>query len=380
MGKKKPAKIPDNLYQRDGVWYIRYSANGRKIRRSLKTTSQRKAVQLRNQVLAKRSVAVQFGIEEPEPRKEVTFAEIERRWLETKRADSSLRQSTVDRYANRSRVWILPFLGHMLMSEIDLEVIESFIAYIRRTNSAHTGKPLSVDSVAAVFKVLCNIYRQAIRRDWYDGRNPLDRLERRPRQGPGRDVTVTEDEAPRLLDQMNGKLYYKSALALTTGLRWGEIHGLEWQGDIDLVATPPTLSVRRSYGGPPKNAASRATIPLSDNAASLLRRWRQQQGPDARWVFPNRLGNLQEKKTDADLKPIREAAERAGITKHITPHVFRHTFGTWLYERTGDPKLVQRLMRHASFHTSMRYVHDRRELGEVVNRMPKLGGARLQAV
>ena len=87
MGKDKPVKIPENLYQRGGTWYIRYSANGRKIRKSLKTTSLREAKQLRNQVLAKRSVAVQFGLKEPEPIKEVTFAEIEERWLKTKRAE-----------------------------------------------------------------------------------------------------------------------------------------------------------------------------------------------------------------------------------------------------------------------------------------------------
>lgn len=372
MATSNSARIPDNLYQRGDTWYIRYSANGRKIRKSLKTTSLREAKRLRNQVLAKRSVAVQFGLEEPEPVKQVTFAEIEERWLQAKSVSSSIRSSTFRVVRTRSRTWIMPFFGHMLMSEIDLEVVESFIWYLQHTNSAKTGKPLSQDSVCHIFKTLGNIYRQAIRRGWYTGPNPIDRVEHKPRSGPGRDVTLTEEEAHRLLDQLNGELYYKVALALSTGLRWGEVHGLEWEGDLELEATPPTLAVRRSYSGPPKNEASKARIPLSDNAVALLRRWRQEQREGCRWVFPTKQGELRRTQSSHGREQIHKATERAGLHKKVTPHVFRHTFGTWLYERTGDPKLVQRLLRHASFHTSMRYVHDRRELSEVVNKMPKL--------
>ncbi len=63
----------------------------------------------------------------------------------------------------------------------------------------------------------------------------------------------------------------------------------------------------------------------------------------------------------------------------VTPHVFRHTFATWAYERAQDPRKLQLLMRHASFQTSMGYVHDRSELTEIVNRMPTLSRARLRA-
>lgn len=77
---------------------------------------------------------------------------------------------------------------------------------------------------------------------------------------------------------------------------------------------------------------------------------------------------------------MHDAAARAGLTKHVHPHLFRHTFGTWVYERTRDPKMVQRLMRHADFKTSMQYVHDSRDLGEVVNKLPTLTGVNLRTV
>lgn len=297
--------------------------------------------------------------------------------------DPELAQTTAAMSERIARDWMRPNLGRKLMSEITAEHIEEFIAHLRRAHCKRKYKDgrrkrLSVAYVSQIFDYLRMVFRQAIKRDWYNGPNPIDKLDRKPRKGKPRDVTLTEDEAKRLLGELTGELHFKAALALNTGLRWGEVHGLAYL-DLDLDSSPPTLTVRRSYQGDPKNEESAATIPLNDDAAALLRRWRSLQGVGARYVFPNSRGALRKQKRKSDDGAIKRAAERAGIAKNITPHVFRHTFGTWVYERTGDPKLVQRLMRHASFTTSMGYVHDRRELGEVVNPLPRLTTASLKA-
>jgi integrase len=55
---------------------------------------------------------------------------------------------------------------------------------------------------------------------------------------------------------------------------------------------------------------------------------------------------------------IAPAARRAGITKHINWHVFRHTFSTLLAENDEDVKTVQSLMRHANSNITMNiYTH-----------------------
>jgi integrase len=198
-------------------------------------------------------------------------------------------------------------------------------------------------------------------------------------RGPGREVSLTEEEARRLLAKLKGEAYYKVALALATGLRWGEIHGLAW-ADVDLDAQPCTVTIRRSWQGKPKTAASAATLPLNGDSAALLRRWRAEQGQPAVYIFPARDGSLRKAERRAETVTIKRAAKAAGIEKNVSPHVLRHTYGTWIYERTGDPKILQRLMRHASFQTSMGYVHDRRELAIVVNQLPAMFPARLQSV
>lgn len=370
---------PDNLYQRNGVWWIRYHANGRKIRRSLGTASQREAKRLRDQIIGKRSAAAKFGLEEPEPKREPTFAEVVELWRQARRASGEFRPGTIAQAEQVARTWLLPAFGHRRMSEISVEHIECFLAHLRNAKSKRTGRKLSRATIAAIFGKLRTLYRQAIRRGWYTGPNPLDRLDRVPTEGPGRDTSLTEEEAGRLLAQLSGKLHCKVALALATGLRWGEIHGLAWE-DVQLDGDLPTLTVRRSYRGKPKTESSAATIPISRDAVVLLRRWRMEQGPGARYLFPDKNGDLPRQMAGGDRRALLRAANRAVIGKQITPHVFRHTFGTWVYERTGDPKMVQRLMRHGSFATSMRYVHDRRDLSEVVNKLPQLMGRHLRVV
>ena len=50
---------------------------------------------------------------------------------------------------------------------------------------------------------------------------------------------------------------------------------------------------------------------------------------------------------------IQTAAKRAGITKKIGWHTFRHTFSTLIKSLGVDAKVVQELLRHASFKTTM---------------------------
>ncbi len=54
---------------------------------------------------------------------------------------------------------------------------------------------------------------------------------------------------------------------------------------------------------------------------------------------------------------IKEMAQRAGITKNISPHTFRHTFATHLVEGGADLKAVQDMLGHASITTTEIYTH-----------------------
>ena len=54
---------------------------------------------------------------------------------------------------------------------------------------------------------------------------------------------------------------------------------------------------------------------------------------------------------------IKSYVKKAGLTKHITPHTFRHTFATLLLEEDVDIKYIQNMLGHSSIATTQIYTH-----------------------
>ncbi len=59
-------------------------------------------------------------------------------------------------------------------------------------------------------------------------------------------------------------------------------------------------------------------------------------------------------------KTCKQAATKAGISKHVTPHTLRHSYATGLLEAGVDLLTIGRLLGHKSFMTTMIYLHVRR--------------------
>jgi integrase len=150
-------------------------------------------------------------------------------------------------------------------------------------------------------------------------------------------------------------------LAITSGLRKGELLGLKWD-DVDLDASK--LQVRRALsitnGGytfdTPKSGKGRS-IKLTSRAREVLMRHRKSQleeriklaglWQDHGLVFPTLVGTPMSARnlTARSFKPL---LERAGLSRTVRFHDLRHTCATLLLGKGVHPKIVQEMLGHAT--------------------------------
>lgn len=134
------------------------------------------------------------------------------------------------------------------------------------------------------------------------------------------------------------------------GLRLSEAAHLKI-ADIDSARMQ--LNIARGKG------AKQRLVPLSPRLLKTLREYWKQHRPTT-YLFPGKTPDKPYAATSIQ-KAIKASAARAGIRKSVHPHVLRHSFATGLLESGVDILTISRLLGHASFATTMVYLHVRRE-------------------
>ena len=132
-------------------------------------------------------------------------------------------------------------------------------------------------------------------------------------------VWLTPDEVSRLIKELSKPrtrhLVAFVTFGIATGLRMRNITHLKWP-QIDMQRKVLWVEASRSKSRKP------ISIPLQDDAIAVLR---DQIGNHLVNVFTYR-GKPYDR---VGSRALNRAAKKAGITKHIHPHIFRHTFASW---------------------------------------------------
>jgi integrase/recombinase XerC len=166
--------------------------------------------------------------------------------------------------------------------------------------------------------------------------------------------TLDPDQMARLLALPAGDAFVTRDLAImellySSGLRLAELVGLD-VSSLDL-----SDRMVRVLG---KGAKARI-VPVGRVAVEALTRWLQERGaiakPDETALFLGRGGRRLGRR--AVQTRVAYWARRQGLSLHVYPHLFRHSFATHLLESSGELRGVQELLGHSDISTTQIYTH-----------------------
>lgn len=286
----------------------------------------------------------------------MTVAQYMKRWLEDVAA-ARVRETTRELYRGLSKNHIEPIIGTRRLDALTPQDVQNVLASMQRAGKSERTRTLALI-------VLRSALDQALRWDLVP-RNVAQAVDR-PRSVRNEMNVLDRTQVQRFLAAAEGTRYHALyILALTTGMRRGELLGIQWS---DVNIEKRTLAVSRSIvtlkGAPvvaePKTAAGRRQIDLPETALRALRSQQAAllaQGLRASpWVFPNEDGGPMSPRNliRRSFLPLldRIVAADAGFPR-IRFHDLRHTAATLMLALGVQPKVVQERLGHASIAVTM---------------------------
>ena len=283
-----------------------------------------------------------------EPAK-ITVAEFLARWLDYKKA--RLSPLSFERYRDLVRVNIAPTIGGIPLAK--LQPIHLTDLYSKLLES------LSARSVTYVHRILKQALGEAV--SWQMlSRNPADVV--KPPKVERREMACLDSNgiAALLEASRNTSLYMPILIAVSTGMRRGEIVALRWRNvDLDNASIAVVSSIEQTREGtrekPPKNGRGR-TLALSAMLVEELRQHRAQQAehllrlgvrlsPDHHVVM----------KADGSPYPplsvgvmFSQLLSRRPSLQRVRFHDLRHSHATVLLAAGVHPKIAQERLGHSS--------------------------------
>lgn len=280
----------------------------------------------------------------------MTLAEYLVEWL--KSATPTIRANTAKQYESIVRLHLIPLLGSIKLMDLRPDQVQAFY-------NAKQASGTSVRNVRMIHSVLHRALNRALQLGLL-GRNPSQPVTK-PRLRKKEMSTLTDVQVRTLLmvakDWNNGALYH---LAVTTGLRQGEILGLKW---ADLDWNEKKLHIRRQLQHvcgtgyvftEPKSASGTRTVVLGLSTFTKLKehyKIQQQKKLELKdqWkendlIFPSSIGTpLDHRNLYREYKAL---LAEAGLPS-IRFHDLRHTAASLMLQENIHPKILQEMLGHS---------------------------------
>ena len=249
--------------------------------------------------------------------------------------------------------------GAAAPSDITTKMLREYVYHLKDLGLSPSSIRRNVSAVRGYFRFLTG--------DGIVVRDPSARLET-PKSWRSLPEVLTVDEVQRLLaaPTLDDALVFRDRalleLAYGAGLRVSEWISL---GTRDLMLDEGLVRVIGK-------GSKERLVPIGRSAigatAVYLRelRPRLEKGEGKGVLFLNARGRPLTRM--GAWKILRGHVERAGITKHVSPHTLRHSFATHLLEGGADLRAVQEMLGHVDIATTQIYTHVDREYLRSVHR------------
>lgn len=318
---------PVRLVQRGRHWHAHYTAEGKRVRQSLKVTNLKDAQPKAREIGALLERGEYARLQELKAQKGKTFAEFLEEFEEkfggwgenTWKATRAIRACLVEEW------------GDLPVSQVSARMIEAFLAK-RRDQYGITNA--TSNRYLACIKTA---FKMAVR--WgVAAHNPADQV-KMLKEDPKVPEALSEAQIEALLEELPDYARVVVKLGVDTGMRRGEMQRLQWT-DVDFERH--FITVRQS-----KNNEFRV-IPMSKRVHSTLTEQKKKGLIPFVLVGPDNTPFVDLKKC------LHSAGVRAGCG-HVHLHMCRHAFATRLRERGVAIDRIMELLGHKTMAMALRY-------------------------
>ena len=189
------------------------------------------------------------------------------------------------------------------------------------------------------------LYQVTLKKPWTIQHIPFGK---RPKTLP---VVLSDQEAGDILSCVrNPKHRAVLITCYAAGLRLSEATNLKIK---DIDGQRHQLHIRAAKGNKDR------FVPASPRLLDELREFWKLNRP-SNYIFPGKTSDVPISSTTIQ-KALKVAVAKAGIKKPVTPHTLRHSWATGMLEAGVDLLTISKILGHASFVTTMIYLHVRRQ-------------------
>lgn len=284
---------------------------------------------------------------------------VENTWFPIRIDNGEHKVKTIAFYKDTTRNIVAYFKRKYLQSITSTE-IQKYLIYLRKEQE------YSDTYVHHHYRTLGMIFRFAVEQEFLL-KNPMDKVPA-PKREKKKVDSMTEDQAKVFLQKLaDYPLDFRCmmVLMLQTGLRRGEVLGLQW-GDFDeqnrFISINRNVVYTKESGifvTSPKTVASNRVVAISAELCRLLKLYREEFSKGypntvltSAFLFHGKKGAFTPKSPSSVTQREKRFMKACGLPDY-SPHDLRHTCATLMLQNNVDIKCVQEILGHSNAATTL---------------------------